>query len=125
MRRIFFDSLFASKCISCAALVVLAAGACRSTLEHTSIEIGGGMRKGDPPMCFQYRVESQPTMRAYNHILHINNSCRYAVDCVFHEDLTDQAHRIAQPAYQAVSYQLAEEVGAKRVDVDVECVWKP
>lgn len=76
-------------------------------------------------MCFQYRLESQPTMRAYNHYLHINNSCRYAVDCTFHDDLTDRDHRFTTPAHQAVSYELAAEVETKRVDVDVECLWKP
>jgi hypothetical protein len=64
-------------------------------------------------------------MNAYNHLLHINNSCRYDVDCTFHEDLTDRDHQLVTPAHQAVGYQLAQEVEAKRIDVDVECVWKP
>ena len=76
-------------------------------------------------MCFQYRGEATPTMRAYNIVLHVNNTCSYVVDCTFHDDVTDREHHIVSPAFQPQSYMIAEEVPAKRVDLDVECVWKP
>ena len=94
-------------------------------MQETSIDIGGGMRKGDPPMCFQYRGEARPTMNAYNIMLHINNTCRYSVDCTFTDDVTEQGHRIVQPAYVAGSVLLAAESPAKRVTIRAECVWKP
>ena len=68
MRRILFDSLLASKRFFFVGLVLAAASAplvgCQNKVQNTSIDIGGGMRKGDPPMCFQYRTEARATMRA-------------------------------------------------------------
>ncbi|HEX6273880.1 MAG TPA: hypothetical protein VFZ53_12620 [Polyangiaceae bacterium] len=125
MRRILFDSLRASKCFLPLFLAPLALLGCQNKVQQTSIDIGGGMRKGDPPMCFQYRVEPRATQDAYDIFLHVNNSCRYSVDCTFTNDQNEREHRVVQPAHQAVSYVVVENVPVKRVDVDAECVWKP
>jgi hypothetical protein len=125
MRSILFDSLRASKRFFPAFFALLALQACQSKVQQTSIDIGGGMRKGEPPMCFQYRVESRATQDAYDIFLHVNNSCSYSVDCTFTNDQNEREHRVVQPAYQAVSYVVVENVPVKRVDVDAECVWKP
>jgi len=125
MRGILFDSFRASKPFLPAFLALAWAVGCQSKVQQTSIEIGGGMRKGDPPMCFQYRVESRKTADAYDIVLHVNNSCSYSVDCTFRNDVNERETRFVQPAYQALSYGVAENVPVKRVDVSAECVWKP
>lgn len=129
MRRILFDSSRASKRFLRVGLSLVAApfvlAACQSKVQNTSIEIGGGMRKGDPPMCFQYRTEARATMRAYDLFLHVNNSCSYPVDCMFRDDASEQERRVVQPANHAESYTIAEGVDVKRLSVDAECTWKP
>jgi hypothetical protein len=128
MRRILCDSPCASKrffCASFALALLFLLVACQSKVQNTSIDIGGGMRKGDPPMCFQYRTEARATMRAYDLFLHVNNSCRYPVDCVFRDDVSEQERRVVQPANHAESYVIVENVQVKRLDVDAECTWKP
>ena len=76
-------------------------------------------------MCFQFRSEVRATMRANDILLHVNNSCKYAVDCLFRDNVSEKERRFAHVAYQAESYVLAEEVPTKRVDIDAECTWKP
>jgi hypothetical protein len=98
---------------------------CKSQVQDTAVEIGGGMRKGEPPMCFQFRTEARPTMNAYQIWLHVNNTCSYSVDCTFLDDVTQEEHRIVQNAYFANSYLLAPQVPNSRVKADAVCVWKP
>jgi hypothetical protein len=106
-------------------LVLTLAGACGPKVKPTAIEIGGGMRQGSPPMCFQYRGEARPLAKGYDIWLHLNNTCSYPVDCTFHDDVTDQETRFVQPPYQAQSLVLSRESDSKRVSIDAECVWKP
>ena len=109
-----------------AALVALSlATGCKSQVQDTAVEIGGGMRKGDPPMCFQFRTEARASMNAYQIWLHVNNTCSYSVDCTFVDDVTQQEHRIVQNPYVANSYLLAPQVPNSRVRADAECIWKP
>jgi hypothetical protein len=129
MRRIFFDSARAlRRCLPVIFVLVLGfslAPACQSKVQNVSIDIGGGKRKGSPPMCFQYKSEVRATASAYDIFLHLNNTCSYTVDCVFYDDVTEQQHPISEPPYTANSVILASNVPAKRVDIDVECTWKP
>jgi hypothetical protein len=98
---------------------------CQSKVQNVSIDAGGGKRKGSPPMCFQYRSEARPAASAYDIWLHLNNTCSYAVDCVFYDDVTEKQNSISEPPYTANSVALAFNVQAKRVDVKAECTWKP
>ena len=83
------------------------------------------MFKGEPPMCYQYRGEVAPTVYAGNIMVHINNTCSYPVDCMIYEDATEKQHRISQPPFVAQSFLLAANVKASRVDLKLECTWKP
>jgi hypothetical protein len=104
------------------ALVLLAG--CQSKVQKTSVDIGGGMRKGDPPMCFQYRGESRPTTYANNIWLHLSNLCSYPVDCLVYDDVTEQQHRVIMLPQRNASVILASGVDANRVDLKLECAWK-
>lgn len=129
MRRILFDSHLAGKRFlhsSFAAFVGFSlAFGCQSKVQNTSVDAGGGMRKGSPPMCYQYRGESRKTYDAYDVFIHVNNSCRYSVDCLIYDDVTEQQTRLVQPPYQAQSLALAVNVQASRVNLKLECTWKP
>jgi len=76
-------------------------------------------------MCFQYRGEARPTTSAYDIWLHLNNTCGYAVNCTFFDDVTEKEYQFNMAAYQNQSQQLADEVETKRVDFEAECTWKP
>jgi hypothetical protein len=129
MRRIFFDSPGAGKRFLLlffpAALGLSLGLACQPKVQNTSVDAGGGRRKGSPPMCYQYRGESRKTYDAYDVFIHVNNTCSYSVDCVVWDDVTEQETRIVQPPYQAQSLVLAQAVQASRVNLKLECVWKP
>ncbi len=129
-RPMSYDSARAPKrCPSVFVGVMLAvsfATACGGTkMQKVSIDIGGGMRKGDPPMCFQYRSEARATTRANNIWMMINNTCRYMVDCNIYDDVTEREHRVAIPGFQTVSYIVATEVPQSRVSTKFDCTWKP
>lgn len=129
MRCILFDSPFAGKSLvrSFFALGLgLALGlGCQSKTQNVSVDAGGGMRKGSPPMCYQYRGEARKTYDAYDIFLHLNNTCSYPVDCRIYDDVTEKQVQLVMPAFQTGNYTLAAGVQASRVDLDVECTWKP
>ena len=104
--------------------VALLAG-CGPKMQGVATDAGGGFKKGDPPMCFQYRGEARPTTRANNIWVHINNTCSYTVDCMVWDDVSEQQHRMMAPEYQTRSYMVAGEVPQRRVDLKFDCTWKP
>ncbi len=127
---ILFDSARAARrCLpvflAIAAVISLAAGCKPSVQEVRSTDIGGGVRQGSPPMCFQARGESRPADNARNIWVHINNTCSYAVDCSVYDDVTEQQHRMAAPGYQTRSFMVAAGVPDTSVDLDLDCTWKP
>ena len=109
-------------------LAVLAAFAviagCKSQVQNTATDAGGGFMKGEPPMCFQYRSEARPTTSANNIWVHINNTCSYMVDCLVWDSVTEQQHRMMAPEYQTRSFMVAPEVPQRRVELKLECTWK-
>lgn len=98
---------------------------CQPKTQNVSVDAGGGMRKGAPPMCYQYRGEARKTYDAYDVFLHLNNTCSYSVDCLIYDDVTEKQVQLTMPPYQAADYALAQNVQASRVDLSVECTWKP
>jgi len=99
--------------------------ACASRAKDVSIDIGGGVRKGTPPMCYQHRSEVRSTTSAYDIWLHLNNTCSYAVNCTFFDDVTEKEYQFNMLAFANYSHLIADDVETKRVDLDVECTWKP
>jgi hypothetical protein len=76
-------------------------------------------------MCYQSRGEARKTYDAYDIFLHLNNTCRFTVDCLIFDDVTEKQIQLAMPPFQAGDYTLAANVQASRVDLDLECTWKP
>jgi hypothetical protein len=129
MRCILFDSPRVGKCLV-KSLFIIGIGAalglgCQPKTQNVSVDAGGGKRKGSPPMCYQYRGEARKTYDAYDIILHLNNSCSYAVDCLIYDDVSEKQNQLVMPPHQALDYTLAENVQASRVDLSLECIWKP
>jgi hypothetical protein len=129
MRRILFDSPRAGKNLlgpcSLLGVVLFTVLGCQQKAQQVSVDAGGGMRKGSPPMCYQYKAESRKTANAYDILVHFNNTCSYSVDCLIFDDVTETERRVVQPAYSANTLVFAVEVQASRVDVKAECTWKP
>jgi len=97
---------------------------CQSKVQKTSVDAGGGMRKGDPPICYQYRGESRPTTFANNIWVHLDNSCNYPVDCLIYDDVTEQQHRVVMLPQRNASVVLAVGVDARQVALQFECTWR-
>lgn len=105
--------------------LVLVAVACASPVQKTAVEVGGGMRKGSPPMCYQYRGESRPLSQGYDIWAHLNNTCGYAVDCTIADDVSGQENRVVMQPYQSQSIVLVRASESKRVNLSLDCLWKP
>ena len=108
--------------VSCLLLV-----ACHPPVKKVSTDAGHGMRQGSPPLCFDYRGEAQATDQAglSNIWAYVNNTCSYAVDCVIHNDATEQEQRIAVNGYKQLRILLAGKVPATRVRLKLDCTWNP
>jgi hypothetical protein len=129
MKRLSFEicSVSSTLCRAMSSFLLCVAGAvaCGPKLEPTAVEIGGGMRKGSPPMCYQYRGEARALSKGYDIWVHLNNTCAYSVDCTFFDDVTEQQNQFVMAAYQQQSVVLSRGSESKRVSIDAECVWKP
>jgi hypothetical protein len=109
----------------CAVLLLAVGLDCKSSVQKVSTDIGGGMFKGDPPMCYQYRGEASPTVYASNLFMHANNTCSYAVDCLVYDDVTEKKQHVVLAPFESRIVLLAVEVKASRVELKLECTWKP
>jgi hypothetical protein len=107
------------------ALIACSSQSCKPNVKQVSTDVGGGVMKGEPPMCFQYRTEAAPTTFANNIYIHANNTCSYTVDCNVYDDISEQKRRILLAPYVANNYMVASNVAATKVDVQFECLWKP
>jgi hypothetical protein len=104
-----------------AALAVMAGVGCGAHLQQTS----GSPSHGSPPLCFQYRGEARPspTPGQSNIWVMANNTCSYPMDCMVHDDATDQQNRIVLPPYGTNSYLLAIGSASSRVNLTLDCTW--
>jgi hypothetical protein len=111
------------------ASLVLALGwlvaACHADVKKVSDT--SGSRHGSPPLCFDYRGEAQATEKAgvSNIWAYLNNTCSYPVDCVIHNDATDQDQQVGVVAYRQLRVLLAQAAPVSRVRLQLECTWNP
>lgn len=63
-------------------------------------------------------------MGARNIFVHVNNTCKFGVDCTVWDDVSEQEHRVALPGYRQFSYLLAAGVPDNSVNVKFDCTWK-
>ncbi|HET7540523.1 MAG TPA: hypothetical protein VFK05_11650 [Polyangiaceae bacterium] len=98
--------------------------ACHPAVKQVSTDAS---RHGSPPLCFDYRGEAQATERAgvSNIWAYLNNTCSYPVDCVIHNDATDQEQRVGVVPYRQLRVLLAQAAPVSRVRLSLECSWNP
>jgi hypothetical protein len=95
---------------------------CHSALQPTAY-MGDGLHEGDPPLCFQLRKESRATNRARNLMVHFNNTCDFALDCLVYNDVTEQEQRAVVVANGRSTLFVAAGVDASSFDVELSCQW--
>ncbi|HEV8550477.1 MAG TPA: hypothetical protein VGQ57_15640 [Polyangiaceae bacterium] len=128
-RRMFADQARAlERCphVFLAAALALSAfvGCGGQRIQNTATYAGNGVYKGEPPMCFQYRGEARPTGTANNIWVHINNTCRYDVDCNIWDSISDKEHRMLTPTMQTRSFLAQPETPERRFTLKLDCTWK-
>lgn len=97
--------------------------ACRPTVEPTAY-VGDGTYEGDPPMCLQHREESRPGPYKRLLIVHFNNTCDFALDCLVYNDVVDNEQRVILLGNGRASLLVATGQDASRFDVDLDCQWQ-
>lgn len=104
------------------ALAVAVGLGCGAHPQNTSSD----MRRGDPPLCFQYRGEARASAVAdrSNIWLLVNNTCSYTVDCLVWNDVTQTQHRILVPKFETNSYLIAPGAAASHVNFKLDCTWQ-
>ena len=105
-----------------AALVLGALPACGRAVQQTAY-MGDGVYQGSPPLCFQFREESRPSTYYRSLLVHFNNTCSYALDCIVTNDATEQEQRVLVMPKQHSSLLVASGVDISRFDAQLDCTW--
>jgi hypothetical protein len=110
--------------LSLAGVVIVS---CSQSPTNKVTYVGNGMEKGEPPMCYQHRGEVRATsqMGTSTVWVHLNNTCKFPVDCNVFDDVTEQEHRLALPGYRGGSFLLGTTTNANSVDMKFDCTWSP
>jgi len=95
---------------------------CHSAVQPTAY-MGDGLYEGAPPMCFQLRKESRPTNQARTLLVHFNNTCDFALDCLVYNDVTEQEQRAVVIANGRATLLVAAGSDASSFDVELSCQW--
>ena len=95
---------------------------CRPSVEPTAY-VGDGMYEGDPPMCFQHREESRPGPWKRSLLVHFNNTCDFALDCLVYNDDADTEQRVVVLGNGRASLLVATGQDTTSFDVDLDCQW--
>ena len=104
------------------ALVLLGAG-CRPNVEPTAY-VGDGTYEGDPPMCLQHREESRPGPWKRSLLVHFNNTCDFAFDCMVYADASETEQRVVLLGNGRASLLVATGQDATSFDVELDCQWQ-
>jgi hypothetical protein len=104
-------------------LVLCALGtACSRPVQKTAY-MGDGVYAGSPPLCFQYREESRPGPSYRSLLVHFNNTCDFALDCLVYNDVTEQEQRVIVMSKQHSSLLVATGMDVSRFDAELDCTW--
>src|SRR5262245_54293387 len=114
---------FGSGCPRFIGALALALASCRPSVEPTAY-VGDGTYEGDPPMCFQYDEESRPGPYKRLLIVHFNNTCDFAVDCMVYNDVVDNEQRVVVLGNGRTALLVATGQDAKSFDVELHCQWQ-
>jgi hypothetical protein len=105
-------------------LLVIACGAsCKHAIQHTSYS-GEGEFQGSPPLCYQHREESKPGPYSRSLLVHLNNTCGFAVDCWIYNDVTEQEQRVILLAKRRAALLVATGTDETMFDVELDCAWQ-
>lgn len=107
----------------CAGAVALGALGCRPSVEPTAY-VGDGTYEGEPPMCLQYDEESRPGAYKRSLIVHFNNTCDFAVDCMVYNDVVDNEQRVVVLGNGRAALLVATGQDAKSFGVELHCQWQ-
>jgi hypothetical protein len=103
-------------------LALLALG-CRPAVEPTAY-VGDGTYEGAPPMCLQHREESRPGPWKRSLLVHFNNTCDFAFDCLVYNDAVDNEQRVVLVGNGRASLLVATGQDATSFDVELDCQWQ-
>ncbi len=104
--------------------VLSVAGCGKSAVQQTAY-VGDGMYEGEPPMCLQHKKESRPSSASLRSLLvHFNNTCDFAVDCLVYNDVSEQEQRVVVLPNRRWSLLVAAGTEERSFDVELNCVWQ-
>lgn len=104
------------------ALALLCA-ACRPSVEPTAY-VGDGTYEGEPPMCLQHREESRPGPWKRSLLVHFNNTCDFAFDCMVYNEIADTEQRVVLIGNGRASLLVATGQDVTSFDVELDCQWQ-
>jgi hypothetical protein len=105
------------------ALALLALG-CRPAVQPTAY-VGDGLYEGDPPLCLQHDEESRPGNWKRSLLVHFNNTCDFAFDCLVYNDVADNEQRVVILGNARASLLVATGQEDTSFDVELDCQWQP
>ena len=105
------------------ALALLVLG-CRPAVQPTAY-VGDGTYEGSPPMCLQHDEESKPGPWKRSFLVHFNNTCDFAFDCLVYNDVVDNEQRVVLLGNARASLLVATGQDDTSFDVELDCQWQP
>lgn len=104
--------------------LALLALACHSSAVQPTAYVGDGTYEGQPPMCLQHREESRPGPYKRSLLVHFNNTCDFALDCMVYSDVADTEQRVILIGNGRASLLVASGQDVSSFDVDLDCQWQ-
>lgn len=96
--------------------------ACTHAVQQTAY-MGDGVYEGSPPLCLQHREESRPSTYYRSLLVHFNNTCDFALDCIVTNDATEQEQRVVVMPKQHSALLVATGVDISSFDAQLACTW--
>jgi hypothetical protein len=112
-----FAALRLGALAGCSAII-----ACHPAVQPTAY-MGDGVYQGSPPLCLQHREESRPSTYYRSLLVHFNNTCDFALDCIVTNDATEQEQRVVVMPKQHSALLVATGVDISSFDAQLACTW--
>lgn len=104
--------------------LVLTFGCKKNTLEHTSTGAGDGDYPQQPPLCFQHETESRPSTFNRQLLVHINNTCTFAIDCEMTTDANDRTFEVKAGPYGLYNLLVDPNSERREFRANFQCTWE-
>jgi hypothetical protein len=112
-----FAALGLAALAGCSAII-----ACHHAVQQTAY-MGDGVYAGSPPLCLQQREESRPSTYYRSLLVHFNNTCDFALDCIVTNDATEQEQHVVLMPKQHSALLVATGVDISSFDAQLDCTW--